>query len=166
MQKIQIKRYTAPALMFIFCLMVILSYTRKVNLQTVSVGSVDHFAIAQENHRAHHYEQAISEYQEVLKTDPQNFYAHYNLALIYSEQSRLADSLAEFNEAKKLNPDMPDLYLNLGLLYHKFNLLDDAVREYSTILRINPNYGPAYYNLGVVYYQKNMIADSIAQYLK
>ncbi len=50
-----------------------------------------------------HYDAAIAEFREAIRTDPTNFDSHYRLARLYRELGRRADADAEFAIVQKLH---------------------------------------------------------------
>lgn len=74
-----------------------------------------HLLAAQEDQRAHRYEQAEQEYKTVLAEQPRFAEVHMNLGLIYQLQNRIAEAITEFQQALKINPQLAGANLFLGI---------------------------------------------------
>ncbi len=63
------------------------------------------------------YPAALREYQNVIRLDPENVAAHYNLHVLYKQTNELQLAIRELEEAARLSPDDGDIYLAMGVLY-------------------------------------------------
>jgi len=124
------------------------------------------------------YEQAIKEYDEAIRLDPQLAAAHNNMGSAYFALGRYDLAINAFNQAIQLDPNYGQAHFNLALTYLKLNRLQDADtaliaatkayyitgderlragdREaaeaaFKELLQIDPNYPPAHLRLGIIY---------------
>jgi tetratricopeptide (TPR) repeat protein len=109
-------------------------------------------------------DQAIAEYQEAIRLDPDYAEAHYNLGLAYHKQGKLDDAIAEYKEAIRIDPSMADAHVNLGVAYADQGKLDEAIAAYREALRINPDLGDAHLNLGLAYHDQGRWDEAISEY--
>jgi tetratricopeptide (TPR) repeat protein len=52
---------------------------------------------------------AVAEYRRAIGFDPDFYWAHYNLGLIWDTQGKIDDAIAEFRSAIKIYPEMEDM---------------------------------------------------------
>jgi Flp pilus assembly protein TadD len=62
---------------------------------------------------------AIAEYRRALEYDPEYYWAHNNLGLIWDAQGKIDDAIAEFRSATKAYPEMEDIKDNLVRVLRK-----------------------------------------------
>jgi len=74
------------------------------------------------------YEEAILEFQKVIKIEPNNIEARVGLAKAYQKTGKLDDAEKILNEAIGINPKKVDPYLELAELYISENNLVDAIK--------------------------------------
>ncbi len=109
-------------------------------------------------------DEAIAEFEEAIKINPDDAKAHYNLGLTYDNQGRLDEAIAEYKEAIRLNPDDANAHLNLGVAYADQGQLEEAIAEYQEAIRIHPDYANAHFNLGLAYDEQGRTEEAIAEY--
>jgi tetratricopeptide (TPR) repeat protein len=62
---------------------------------------------------------AIAEYRRALGSDPDYYWAHNNLGLIWDAQGKIEEAIAEFRSATKIYPEMEDMKDNLVRVLRK-----------------------------------------------
>lgn len=82
---------------------------------------------------------AIREYKALLKYDPDNAAAHYNLALLYTNVNRMDDALAEFRIVTRLAPDNSGTYLNIARIYNQQQRFGLAAEAYAYAVSLTPD---------------------------
>ncbi len=100
--------------------------------------------------RLEKHAQAVTEFQQVLKSDPLNAQAHFNLALSYFELRQLDDATRELQAALAIMPyytRAEELLATIRLQQGKY---PEARRNLEHILTIDPDEYEAHYNLGVL----------------
>jgi tetratricopeptide (TPR) repeat protein len=115
-------------------------------------------------HSRGEYEQAISEFSEALRLDPNNALAYANRGDAYRLKGDLERAIADFGEALRLNPSNPLAYINQGIAYRLKGDYDRAVADYTEALRLDPNNALAYNNRGNAYADKGEHDKAIADY--
>ncbi len=105
------------------------------------------------------YADSIQEYHQILKDNPKDFKANYNLGLILFDMNNYDEAKKQLQLAAKLQKDNPDVWYNLALL-KEFDkqgnrLGPDVNREtvkkaYEKVLSINPRHLESHYALGVL----------------
>lgn len=84
--------------------------------------------------------EAIKEYTNALRLNPNNAKAHNNLGVVYTTQGRLDEAVNEYQIAINLN--RVEAHNNLGLVYAGQGRFDEAVKEYLIVLRNMPDFIP------------------------
>jgi tetratricopeptide (TPR) repeat protein len=114
-----------------------------------------------------HLQEAIAQYKEALRLEPNYPEAHYNLGSVLCRiPGRMNDAIAEFGEALRLKADYPDARNNLGLTLEEIpGRLNDAIAQFEEAIRLNPDSADAHYNLGNAWAKApGHLGDAIAQY--
>jgi hypothetical protein len=83
--------------------------------------------------------QAIEQYREAAKVDPEFFLADYNEGLLLEKEGRDGDAISAYKRSIKRKPGFPLSRFHLGFLYEKKGHNDSAVAEYAKALRIDPS---------------------------
>ena len=105
------------------------------------------------------YSNAVSEYKTILKKNPKDFKANYNLALLWFDMGTLDKAKEYLRNAASLQPDNPDVWYNIALIDEYGNsgarLGPDVDRSkvekaYEKVLSLNENHLEAHYALGVL----------------
>lgn len=94
---------------------------------------------------------AIIHYQAALKSNPDLFEGHYNLALAYREKGKIPQAIKELQIAKQINSKDPYTANELGVLLLSINDLSGAIEEFQRAIRLMPKFPEAYNNLGAAF---------------
>jgi len=108
--------------------------------------------------------EAVVEFRESLKLNPDSAPTHYNLGIALSIQRQYDGALAEFQEAVRLDPDHAEAHNNLGAILHFFGKVDQAAAEYQRAVTIRPDNLEARNNLGRVLSQSGKLAEAVEQF--
>ena len=109
----------------------------------------DYFNKAFKYSEKQQYQEAIDNFTECLKINPNHARAFNNRGLAYHKLENYKDAIADFSRAIEIDSDYFKAYTNRGLAYKKLENYKDAIADYSTAIRINPDYALAYYNRGI-----------------
>jgi tetratricopeptide (TPR) repeat protein len=112
------------------------------------------------------FDDAVVQYQKVLRIYPNYAQAHNNLGLDLFHKGQLDDALVHYQKALEINPNIPETHSNLGMALFQKGRVDDAFVHYQKALEINPNYPEAHRNLGNVLIQEGQVEDAVAHYQK
>ena len=88
---------------------------------------------------ARRVEEAESIFRQVIKIDPNNAEAYYNLGIALGQQRKLEEAVANFQQAIKLNPNNAGAYYNLGIALGQQRKLEEAVANFQQAIKLNPN---------------------------
>src|SRR6266699_1076360 len=100
-------------------------------------------------HQAGKLPEAARLYADVLRGNPRNFDALYQLAMIYLESRKFADAERLFAVAVQINSQSPDLFYNRGCALQGLGRNTDALAAFAHALAIRPDFTQARNNRGV-----------------
>jgi len=91
-------------------------------------------------------------FQAVLRADPGNAVAHFNLGYTLDKRGKYDKAVHEFREATRLNPKIDRAWYGLGLAHAQLGQHQEAaaaLHEAATLQPMNPH---AWYQLGMAYH--------------
>ena len=92
-------------------------------------------------------DEATRLYEDVLGSDPENKFAHYNLGLIAQSQGRSDEAIDAYERAIKVDPRFVAPLFNLAVL-HTESQPDEAIQLYRRVIAVEPDHAGAHLNLG------------------
>ena len=101
-------------------------------------------------HKEGKLEEAKRLYMNILKINPLQLDANYNMGIILISLNKSADALPFFKTAIKINPNFTKAYFNSGIILNELGKLDEAETSYKKVIEIKPDYAEAYNNLAIV----------------
>jgi len=103
-------------------------------------------------HDAGKFEEAIANYEEVLKLSPANMTALYELAYSFAANKEYEKSLAAATRGTEYqSPELPLFYDLIGGAYDSLKEPEKAIEIYKKGIQIVPDASMLYYNMGVTY---------------
>ena len=111
-------------------------------------------------------DQAVVNYREALRLDPNLVAAHNNLANLLDDQGRPAEALEHYQAAVRLQPDAPLVHENLGTELVKFGRFDDAMTEYQTAARLDPAKPQPFYLMGKAWLRHGQSGAAVTAFQK
>ena len=110
-----------------------------------------HYNLANSLRKQHRFDEAIAQYQEVIRINPRYDWAHNNLGVaLASVPDRTDEALAQWQEAVRIRPHFPEAHNNMAGLLAKFpDRLPEAISEYQAALQDQPDLVEAHYGLGI-----------------
>jgi len=97
-------------------------------------------------------EDAIKEFQDVIKRDPSYAQAYEGLGLAYFQMKEYEKCEKSFKKALELNPKLWKSQNYLGNIYDRQKKYQKAIEKYYAAIALNPDEKILYNNLGVSYY--------------
>jgi Tfp pilus assembly protein PilF len=107
--------------------------------------------------------QAATDLQSVIKIDPQNKYAFYNLGYIYQTEQKRADAEAQYRLALAIDPKYEPALYNLAILRTADGDVTGAIQLYRQAIASNANDASAHFNLGLLLRQTGKTKDGNAE---
>lgn len=80
---------------------------------------------------------ALSDFNDVLKLDPQLIRAYYNIGRVYSHTNQIELALKNFNKALAINPRSIPIYLGIARMYAMHADFDKAINNVDMALKID-----------------------------
>jgi|GEM_PF-1414853 len=108
-----------------------------------------------ELHNQGQFEQAITGYQELLQTDPNNDEAHFGIAHASSRLNQLDLALNHIKEAVKLVPNSDRYQQFKGQILMANRQIDEALIAFKRSIKENPNLFHSYLAVGDIYTLKH-----------
>lgn len=105
-------------------------------------------------HRAGQIEDAVKVYQEVLKSEPGNKYASFNIGVIDQRRGLSASAEKHYKQALASDPNFQPALFNLAVLKEREGANEEAAKLYRRLLELNPNHASGHLNLGFLLVRK------------
>ena len=109
-------------------------------------------------------DEAIGEFQTVIRQRPDYPAAHFALGRAYATKGNLASAEAEFKRVVELNPTNESSYYNLGFVLIEEQKLPQARETFQRLLSISPNSADAHFGLAAVAMDDQKYQDAIQEY--
>lgn len=115
---------------------------------------------------AEDYQGAITAFNQVLQSNPEDVEAYYNRGLAHASLKDYEKAIADYTEVIKRTPNDVEAYYNRALA--KIELQDDegAIADYSMVIQRKPDDADAYYNRGISYAELNQDGRAITDLQK
>lgn len=88
-------------------------------------------------------------FQAVLRADPRDAVAHFNLGYTLDKRKQFDQAIAEFREAARLRPALDRAWYGLGLAYAALGRHQDAADALEQAAKLQPMNPHAWYQLGM-----------------
>ena len=121
-----------------------------------------HFNRAVELQRRGALEEAASEYQALLRANPDYVEALANLGSVLSRLGRYEESVEVYERALKLAPQLTPVLLNLGIAHHRAGQFEKAVDTLQRVLEKDPVLLQALQLLGISLVELGRDAEALA----
>lgn len=109
------------------------------------------------------YEEAIKNFKELLKKEPDNVILLISLGNAYFDIGHDIEAVRVYKKALQIYPDNVAVRTDLGTAYRRIGQPDKALDEYRKSLTIDPRHSISRYNMGVVLlWDKKKMEEAIA----
>src|SRR5438552_7631187 len=88
-------------------------------------------------------------FQAVLRADPANAVAHFNLGFTFDKRGQFDNAIHEFREATRLNPKIDRAWYGLGLAHAQRGRHREAAEALEQAATLQPMNHQAWYQLGM-----------------
>jgi tetratricopeptide (TPR) repeat protein len=120
----------------------------------------DLFEQAQSAEEAGDIAEAERLYRILMKSDPTDASAPFNLGNLLRADGRNVEAEAALRAATRVDPTFADAWYNLGDLLDEEGRSEAATECLRTALRVAPDYADAMFNLALLLQQKNQYAEA------
>jgi tetratricopeptide (TPR) repeat protein len=93
--------------------------------------------IGQAYRSSDHAEEAIQNYKEAIRTNPNDFDAYFDLGGCYSSLGRNEESMEANKQAVRIRPDYAFAHIALGLDYYNLGRYQEAIETYNHAIQID-----------------------------
>jgi tetratricopeptide (TPR) repeat protein len=135
-------------------------FTKALELQPDNIQP--HIALATVQTRRQVPEAAIRHYEAALMLEPKDPDIHYNMGVLFADQSRWAESETQFALALALRPCWSPAGNGLANAQWKSGKIEAAILSYRQSIIWNPQGVIAYYNLGCLYKEQERFVEAEA----
>jgi tetratricopeptide (TPR) repeat protein len=120
----------------------------------------DLFEQAQSAEEAGDITEAERLYRILMKSDPTDASAPFNLGNLLRASARNVEAEAALRAATRIDPTFADAWYNLGDLLDEQGRVEAAIDCLRTALRVAPDYADAMFNLALMLQRKNQYAEA------
>ena len=107
---------------------------------------------------------AIGQYEEVLRLNPRDPYVPANLANALVRTGRFEEAIGHYEQALRIDPNDAHAHYNLGVSLCKLGQLKQSIGHFEQALRIEPDYAEAHYILGSVLFEQGRVPEAIGHW--
>lgn len=108
--------------------------------------------------------EAIAEFDEAIRLDPNLSGAYNNRGIVYARLGQFKRAIQDYDEALRLNPQDAVAYYNRGTAYEKLGQFKHAIRDLEEAIRLNPLDTDAYYDRGLSYVNLDQFQRAIQDF--
>ncbi|HCQ30257.1 MAG TPA: hypothetical protein DIU39_08230 [Flavobacteriales bacterium] len=123
-----------------------------------------HIAFEYENLRNYH--EAVNYFKQVLKNNPGNETAVFELTFCYEITNQLEEGVKFFQKFLDYHPYSSSAWYNLGTTYFKLGLFEKAIDAFEFVIAINEHYTPAYYGKAGALFELERYNEAINTYFQ
>ncbi len=109
-------------------------------------------------------EEAIQQYSEAIRRDPEYASAYYQRGSAYSDLLRHDQAVLDYDEAIRLDPQLVDAYFNRGRAYHGLGMYEQSIQGYDEALRLDAQDAFTYHNRGLAYFSLGQYQRSLEDF--
>ena len=110
------------------------------------------------------YAWAITEMQEIVKREPDNYDAHLRMARLYSWSLQNTAAINQFLWCLKMRPDSVDVRMELAQTLSNAKMYKEAVTQYDIVLTQDPSRNDVRMELAKIFSYEERMDDAIRQY--
>jgi len=123
-----------------------------------------HYGLGLALNERNRIDEALVQYREALRRNPNYADAHNNVGVILFGQRRDEEAQAEYTEALRLNPKQGKVHYNLGAILFQQGRIEEAGAEYAEALRLKPDLANAHCGMGMVLFRQGRIEEARAEF--
>jgi tetratricopeptide (TPR) repeat protein len=111
-----------------------------------------------------HPEEAIEQFQQVVKLDPTYTLAHHDMGVALLKLNRTAEAVDQFQQSLKGDPHNAATHKQLGYALYETGQIPEAIEHYRQALDRDPNDAETHHNLAVALLQSNQVPSAIQEF--
>jgi tetratricopeptide (TPR) repeat protein len=106
-------------------------------------------------------DEAIPHYEQALRIDPENAWAHTSLGAALADMGRVDEAIGHFEKALKSHPELVAAHNNLALALRTKGRPDEAIAHYRRALSYEPQDGITHSNLGIALCEQGLLDEAL-----
>jgi protein O-GlcNAc transferase len=110
--------------------------------------------------------QAENVYRKILKRQPNNAGAYYELGNVLQDKGHLNEALQCYKKTITIDPKFSGSYNNIGNVLRKSGRFEEAIYYYQKAIALAPNFAGSYYNLAQAMHDSGHLEEAITYYKK
>jgi|GEM_PF-711126 len=112
------------------------------------------------------FDEAYVDFQRSIKADPDNWFAHRELAALYHHDGRFEDAIVEIKRTLELNPTNIASRWLLGLFQIEAGRSDEGVSELKRVIEMDPTFTAPYNTLWELYAREGDGRNAYSYFMK
>lgn len=133
-------------------------------IEALKEGKEIHFRQGLRQQRAGDLPGAISEYEQVLRADPDDARAHGNLLAAYLNLGNFEKAEAHYYAAVYNDPHHYESHHNFGLLRYRQGRLGEAAQAFEKVVEINPLHAESHSNLAFLLAAQGRMDEAVVHF--
>jgi tetratricopeptide (TPR) repeat protein len=109
-------------------------------------------------------EEAVAQYKQALRFNPDYAAAHCNLGNALAQTGKIEEAIAHYEQALRIKPDYAEAHNDLGTALAQTGKIEEAIAHYEQALRINPDFALTHYNFGVALLGLGKVPEAVEEY--
>lgn len=103
---------------------------------------------------------------DLIKKQPSNSLAHYDLGLAYAQLGQDSNALESFNKALKLDEKLSEAHYQIGMIHLKRKDRKSAEKSFREAINLNASFALANYQLASLEFEKKQFEKAADYYVK
>ena len=133
-------------------------------LASIEYYAEAHNSLGSELFQAGKVSEAVGQYEEALRIEPDYAEAHNRLGVALGRLGKVREAIGHFEEALRIRPDNAEVHDNLGATLGQAGNAQEAIEQFNEALRLKPDYPEAHRNLGVALEQSGRVQEAMKQW--
>ncbi|MDA9199869.1 tetratricopeptide repeat protein [Candidatus Pelagibacter sp.] len=110
------------------------------------------------------FQEAEKCYRTILKVQPKNIEAHYNLAVTLINSKKFNEGINSYQNAIKFKPDFIEAHYNLAVTLINSKKFNEGINSYHNAIKFKPDFIEAHNNLGNVLHGLKRLNEAKTSY--
>lgn len=129
-------------------------------LAVTTGNAVGHYNLGLELQTLGRTEEAVDQYEQAIRMNPNDAEARNNLGAAYGALGRIDEAIDEYKQAIGINPDYANAHNGLGAAYGQLGETRKAVDAFKEAIRLDPDLAEAQVNLAVALLADGRLAEA------